>query len=289
MFSGLEEATEYVVTVRAATAEGEGPWSARMTINTTREMVRAPMGVKAVATSDQSIQVWWEAVPVRVKINGYRVYYTMTAVEDLNQWNVKDVPATESTDLANLEKIAQYAIAVAARTDNVSGTGRERVFRVFANRPSGRRRYIRVLRAGFRETVGEDHRGRETGRGAVELARVGREHAQHDAVVVAADQTQPDRLQDLVQRGEGVPGLAGRDATANGTGAGHRTRQARAVQHDRRTVAVHQLRGERERRAVGPQLPAAVQDYRYHANGRPATDGQARLFRRRQHAKNTRE
>lgn len=120
MFSGLEEATEYVVTVRAVTAEGEGPWSARMTINTTREMVRAPMGVKAVATSDQSIQVWWEAVPVRVKINGYRVYYTMTAVEDLNQWNIKDVPATESTDLANLEKIAQYAIAVAARTDNVN-------------------------------------------------------------------------------------------------------------------------------------------------------------------------
>jgi hypothetical protein len=91
-----------------------------MTINTTREMVRAPMGVKAVATSDQSIQVWWEAVPVRVKINGYRVYYTMTAVEDLNQWNIKDVPATESTDLANLEKMAQYAIAVTARIDNVN-------------------------------------------------------------------------------------------------------------------------------------------------------------------------
>lgn len=102
------------------TAEGDGPWSPRMTINTTREMVRAPMGVKAVATSDQSIQVWWEAVPVRVKINGYRVYYTMTAVEDLNQWNIKDVPATESTDLANLEKMAQYAIAVAARIDNVN-------------------------------------------------------------------------------------------------------------------------------------------------------------------------
>lgn len=120
VFSGLEEATEYVVTVRAVTAEGDGPWSPRMTINTTREMVRAPMGVKAVATSDQSIQVWWEAVPVRVKVNGYRVYYTMTAVEDLDQWNVKDVPATESTDLANLEKMAQYAVAVAARIDNVS-------------------------------------------------------------------------------------------------------------------------------------------------------------------------
>ncbi|XP_050443629.1 tyrosine-protein phosphatase Lar isoform X3 [Adelges cooleyi] len=121
VFSGLEEATEYVVTVRAVTAEGDGPWSPRMTVNTTREMVRAPMGVKAVATSDQSIQVWWEAVPARVKLNGYRIYYTMTAVEDLNQWNIKDVPFTESTDLANLEKMAQYAIAVAARTENGFG------------------------------------------------------------------------------------------------------------------------------------------------------------------------
>ncbi|XP_025425132.1 tyrosine-protein phosphatase Lar isoform X2 [Sipha flava] len=127
VFSGLEEATEYVVTVRAVTAEGDGPWSPRMTINTTREMVRAPMGVKAVATSDQSIQVWWEAVPVRVKINGYRVYYTMTAVEDLNQWNIKDVPATESTDLANLEKMAQYAIAVTARIDNGFGRLSEKI------------------------------------------------------------------------------------------------------------------------------------------------------------------
>ncbi|VVC24818.1 Hypothetical protein CINCED_3A017850 [Cinara cedri] len=127
VFSGLEEATEYVVTVRAVTAEGQGPWSPRMTINTTREMVRAPMGVRAVATSDQSIQVWWETVPVRVKINGYRVFYTMTAVEDLNQWTYKDVPATESTDLANLEKMAQFAIAVAARTDNGFGRLSEKI------------------------------------------------------------------------------------------------------------------------------------------------------------------
>ncbi|XP_050531444.1 tyrosine-protein phosphatase Lar isoform X2 [Daktulosphaira vitifoliae] len=127
VFSGLEEATEYVVTVRAVTVEGDGPWSPRMTINTTREMVRAPMGLKAVATSDQSIQVWWEAVPARVKLTGYRIYYTMTAVEDLNLWNTKDVPVTDSTDLANLEKMAQYAIAVVAKTDDGFGRLSEKV------------------------------------------------------------------------------------------------------------------------------------------------------------------
>lgn len=40
----------------------------------------------------------------------------MTAVEDLDEWQQKSVPLTESADLLNLEKFAQYAIAVAART-----------------------------------------------------------------------------------------------------------------------------------------------------------------------------
>ena len=40
----------------------------------------------------------------------------MTAVEDLDEWQQKSVSLTESADLLNLEKFAQYAIAVAART-----------------------------------------------------------------------------------------------------------------------------------------------------------------------------
>lgn len=47
----------------------------------------------------------------------------MTAVEDLDEWQQKSVGLTESADLVNLEKFAQYAIAVAARTKN-SGLGR---------------------------------------------------------------------------------------------------------------------------------------------------------------------
>jgi len=44
----------------------------------------------------------------------------MTAVEDLEAWNHKIVGLTESVELVNLEKYAQYAIAVAARTKTVS-------------------------------------------------------------------------------------------------------------------------------------------------------------------------
>lgn len=44
----------------------------------------------------------------------------MTAVEDLDAWSHKIVGLTESIELVNLEKFAQYAVAVAARTKTVS-------------------------------------------------------------------------------------------------------------------------------------------------------------------------
>ncbi|XP_024084878.1 tyrosine-protein phosphatase Lar isoform X3 [Cimex lectularius] len=116
VFSDLEENTEYIFKVRGHTKSGPGPWSDKATIKTERDIVRAPMGVKAVATSDQSVEVWWELVPSRTSIIAYRIFYTMTAVEDLDQWQFKTVPVTESADLVNLEKYAQYAIAVAAVT-----------------------------------------------------------------------------------------------------------------------------------------------------------------------------
>ncbi|XP_046660338.1 tyrosine-protein phosphatase Lar isoform X5 [Homalodisca vitripennis] len=127
VFSNLEESAEYVFRVRAHTRAGAGPWSEREPVTTDRDIVRAPMGVRAVATSDQSVEVWWETVPSRGKIIGYQLYYTMTAVEDLDEWQQKTVALTESADLVNLEKYAQYAIAVAARTKNGKGRLSEKV------------------------------------------------------------------------------------------------------------------------------------------------------------------
>lgn len=80
-----------------------------------KDMGRAPMMVQAVATSEQTVEVFWEPVPSRGKLIGYVVYYTMTAVEDLDEWQTKIVGLTESADLVNLEKYAQYAISIAAR------------------------------------------------------------------------------------------------------------------------------------------------------------------------------
>ncbi|KAK7792967.1 hypothetical protein R5R35_007615 [Gryllus longicercus] len=127
VFTNLEENTDYVFHVRAHTSQGAGPFSEKITVHTERDIVRAPMSVQAVATSDQSVEVWWEAVPSRGKVTGYQIFYTMTAVEDLDEWQQKAVGLTESADLVNLEKFAQYAIAVAAKTKQSLGRLSEKV------------------------------------------------------------------------------------------------------------------------------------------------------------------
>ncbi|XP_055295997.1 tyrosine-protein phosphatase Lar isoform X4 [Sitodiplosis mosellana] len=127
VFTNLEENTEYVFRIRAHTKQGAGPFSEKRIIETERDMGRAPMTVQAVATSEQTVEVWWEAVPSRGKLLGYQIFYTMTAIEDLDEWQTKTVGVTESADLVNLEKFAQYAIAIAARFKNGLGRLSEKI------------------------------------------------------------------------------------------------------------------------------------------------------------------
>ncbi|XP_076390650.1 tyrosine-protein phosphatase Lar isoform X9 [Megachile rotundata] len=127
VFTNLEENTEYVFHVRAHTSRGSGPYSEKITIITEKDIGRAPLSVKAVATSETSVEVWWEPVPNRGKILGYQIFYTTTAVEDLDEWKQKSVGLTESADLVNLEKFTQYAITVAARYKTTLGRLSEKV------------------------------------------------------------------------------------------------------------------------------------------------------------------
>ncbi|XP_055547044.1 tyrosine-protein phosphatase Lar isoform X2 [Wyeomyia smithii] len=127
VFTNLEESTEYVVRVRSYTKQGAGPFSEKKIIATERDMGRTPLSVQAVATSEQTVEVWWEPVPSRGKLVGYKIFYTMTAVEDLDEWQTKVVGVTESADLLNLEKFAQYAIAIAALYKNGPGRLSEKV------------------------------------------------------------------------------------------------------------------------------------------------------------------
>ncbi|XP_033336425.1 tyrosine-protein phosphatase Lar isoform X4 [Megalopta genalis] len=127
VFTNLEENTEYVFHVKAYTSKGSGPFSEKITIITEKDISRAPISVKAVATSESSVEVWWEPVPNRDKIVGYKIFYTTTAVEDLDEWKHKIVGLTESAELVNLERQAQYAITVAARYKTGLGRLSEKV------------------------------------------------------------------------------------------------------------------------------------------------------------------
>ncbi|XP_026732882.1 tyrosine-protein phosphatase Lar isoform X2 [Trichoplusia ni] len=127
VFTGLEEDAHYVFKVRAYTDQGAGPYSKDVTAHTERDIGRAPMSVKAVATSESSVEVWWETFRSRKKIIGYVIFYTMTPVEDLDEWQQKNVHVTHSADLENLEKFAEYAVAVAAKTADGLGRLSEKV------------------------------------------------------------------------------------------------------------------------------------------------------------------
>ncbi|KAL3207335.1 hypothetical protein MRX96_052688, partial [Rhipicephalus microplus] len=103
VFSSLDEKTDYIMRVRACTAKGCGPWSENLTASTPGDIPSAPTNVQAVATSDQSVEVWWDEMPYFRDILGYQVLYAQTAVEDLDQWAVKKVPLTWSAELTSLE------------------------------------------------------------------------------------------------------------------------------------------------------------------------------------------
>ncbi|KAG8188904.1 hypothetical protein JTE90_014959 [Oedothorax gibbosus] len=116
VFSNLDENTEYSFQVCAFTSRGGGPWSPRMTVQTPGDVPPAPTNVQAVATSDQSVEVWWDQVPYFLDILGYEVLYIQNPVEDLDKWSNKSVPLTWSAELTGLDSHAMYAIRVAART-----------------------------------------------------------------------------------------------------------------------------------------------------------------------------
>ncbi|XP_055931729.1 tyrosine-protein phosphatase Lar-like isoform X6 [Argiope bruennichi] len=116
VFSALDENTEYVYRVRAYTAKGPGPWSSPATVHTPGDVPTAPTNVQAMATSETTVLVWWDQVPYFLDILGYKVLYTLTTVEDLEEWHEKEVPLTWSAELTGLDTHAMYAIRVAAAT-----------------------------------------------------------------------------------------------------------------------------------------------------------------------------
>lgn len=123
VFSSLSENAEYTCKIRAFTSKGPGPWSNRILIHTPGDVPPAPINVQAMATTEKSVEVWWDQMPFFADILGYTVLYTQTtAVEDIDFWYNKTVVLTWSVELTGLKPNAMYAIRVAAYTS--AGLGR---------------------------------------------------------------------------------------------------------------------------------------------------------------------
>jgi len=123
VFPSLEENSEYHFKVRAYTSRGAGPWSGKISIQTPGDVPPSPKDVQAMATTEHSVQVWWNEMTYFSDILGFRVLYTpSTASEDLDLSMVKTVGLTGSAELTGLEPNSMYAIRVAAFTEK--GLGR---------------------------------------------------------------------------------------------------------------------------------------------------------------------
>lgn len=73
-----------------------------------------------------------------------QVLYTQTAVEDLEEWNEKEVPLTWSAELTGLDSHAMYAIRVAAATRQ--GIGRLSELITVRVTPTGKKSLISCAR-----------------------------------------------------------------------------------------------------------------------------------------------
>lgn len=122
VLSSLDENTEFAFRVCAYTSMGGGPFSPKLLIQTPGDVPPAPSSVQAMATSERSVEVWWDEVPYFKDILGYQVLYVQTPVEDLDKWNSKNVPLTWSAEINGLDSNTMYAIRVAAFTKQ--GLGR---------------------------------------------------------------------------------------------------------------------------------------------------------------------
>jgi len=140
--SGLEEALEYDVRVRAATAAGAGVWSAAATARTAEAAPTGKVQTLAVATAadsvtSTSVALTWEP-PVQHTQNGvitlYRVTATRTSPDKFAENPSITVTTKDTTEFdgpedsvgytfTGLEKYAQYTFEVQAHTAVGAGPG----------------------------------------------------------------------------------------------------------------------------------------------------------------------
>lgn len=110
--SGLDMNTDYVFLIRGYTSKGPGPWSNKQIAHTFGHMPPTPQNVKIRRTSPTTIDVMWNqpAFPVA----GYRVYYNMFALPNMDLWQSIDVGPYTVAEITGLDPQTIYVVRVQA-------------------------------------------------------------------------------------------------------------------------------------------------------------------------------
>ncbi|KAG9509735.1 Tyrosine-protein phosphatase Lar, partial [Fragariocoptes setiger] len=122
VLNSLSENTEYIFTVKSKTSIGYGP-SSEKKFSTLRDVPPSPSNVKAMATSFNSMMVWWDELAYFPGILGYRILYTnKNPSEDLEKWQSKNVTITGSVTIKGLLENGIYTVCISAI--NTAGLGK---------------------------------------------------------------------------------------------------------------------------------------------------------------------
>lgn len=79
-------------------------------------MPPAPTNVKLKRISPTAIEVQWDPPPNFPSIAGYRVYYNMFAIPQMERWQSVEIGPYTVTDINGLEPHTVYAVRVRARS-----------------------------------------------------------------------------------------------------------------------------------------------------------------------------
>ncbi|XP_052827297.1 receptor-type tyrosine-protein phosphatase S isoform X7 [Octopus bimaculoides] len=110
--SGLDMNTDYIFLIRGYTSKGPGPWSNKQIAHTFGHMPPTPENVKIRRTSPTTVDVMWDepAFPVA----GYKVYYNMFALPNMDLWQNIDVGPYTVAEITGLDPQTIYVVRVQA-------------------------------------------------------------------------------------------------------------------------------------------------------------------------------
>jgi len=116
VIEALSMNSDYLFQIKAYTSQGAGPWSARLPFRTFGQLPPPPTNIHLRRVSPTAIEVRWDPPTLTTNIAGYRVYYNMFAVPDMDEWQSVELDTTRLMEINGLEPHSVYAVRVRSKS-----------------------------------------------------------------------------------------------------------------------------------------------------------------------------